>query len=83
MWHCAVAGGAAAGDWTNRRIALPLAGALGLTGSRFSFVTEQMTEQDMAQSQRRVRERRERDEERNESSIRRQKQEDEEQTEGV
>jgi len=84
VWHHTVAGGAAAGDWTHRKIALPIAGMLGLTGSRFYFVTDQMTEQDMARSQRIVSERRERDKERNESSIRRQKQEgDEEQTEGV
>jgi len=84
VWHHTVAGGAAAGDWTHRKIALPIAGMLGLTGSRFYFVTDQMAEQDMAQSQRIVSERRERDKARNESSIRRQKQEgDEEQTEGV
>lgn len=57
-WHRGVAASVAAGDWTHRWIARPVANALGLTGSRFHFVTDFMTERDMEESRRIVEERR-------------------------
>lgn len=54
VWHKTIAYSTAAGNWTNGRIAQPIASAIGLTGSRFSFVTDHMTKEDMEASQRNV-----------------------------
>jgi len=61
LWHEAVARSCTAADWTHDKIALPVAHFLGLTGSRFHFVTDQMTAADLRESQRYLRERSERD----------------------
>ena len=58
FWHHAIASSVAVGEWTNRNVAQPVASAMGLTSSRFHFVTDQMSPQDMERSRRMVQERR-------------------------
>ena len=63
VWHRLISGSVAVGEWTNRHVAQPLASGLGLTSSRFHFVTDHMTPQEMEQSRRMVQERKLRNQE--------------------
>jgi len=63
LWHRCIAASVSIGDWTNQTIAQPVANAMGLTGSRFHYVTDLMSEQDMQESKRVVLERSLRDQE--------------------
>ena len=63
VWHRLMAGSVAVGEWTNHHVAQPVASALGLTASRFYFVTDQMSLPEMEQSRRMVQERKRRNQE--------------------
>ena len=63
VWHRLMAGSVAVGEWTNRHVAQPMASGLGLTSSRFHFVTDHMTPQEMEQSRKMVQERKLRNQE--------------------
>lgn len=69
LWHKAIASANSAGEWTAVNIAQPIASGLGLTTSRFAFVTDQMNEDDMAESRRSVKERQIQDQELSERGL--------------
>ena len=53
-WHSSISGFSKVGSWLDRRVAQPIAKTFGLTDSRFDFVTDHMTEEDLAASRREV-----------------------------
>ena len=50
LWHKTIYGLQAAYQWTDSRVARPLASTLGLTSSRFDYVTLTMTEDELRAS---------------------------------
>ena len=59
VWHKTIASLGAIQQWTDRWIARPVASGLGITSSRFQYVTDNMTEEDWKESRRIVSERKE------------------------
>jgi hypothetical protein len=54
VWHSTISGLCTMGGWIDRRVAQPLARGLGLTESRFDYVTDQMSAEDWQASRREV-----------------------------
>lgn len=61
LWHDTTNGLDRTGQWIDRLVARPLAGLLGITSSRFEYVTNHMTEDDWDESRRQLEERRSRE----------------------
>lgn len=57
LWHNTIGSLEQAYNWTERKIAKPLAGSLGLTDSRFDYVTSYMTDEELAESRAKAKER--------------------------
>jgi len=59
LWHNSFRRAASIHDWTEKRIALPIARGLGLTDNKFHEITMFMDEKDWKNSERMIREREE------------------------
>jgi hypothetical protein len=62
IWHKTISFLCGAQQWTERSVAKPLAASLGLTGSRFDYVLDNMTDKEWEKSKSMVAERRKRGE---------------------
>jgi hypothetical protein len=58
IWHKTISFLCGAQQWTERSVAKPLAASMGLTGSRFDYVVDNMTDNEWEKSRARVAERR-------------------------